>query len=353
MGGDPSEAPVLNSDEIGQLRERLRPFLKQHGIEGDFTLAALPGGANNRVFRLTQAGREFALKSYFQNPGDPRDRFGAERAFYELLWRHGVRRTPEPLAWEAEQRAGLFEFVNGRKLDAGEVDRERVGEALAFVVELNQCRAVAGAAAVPVASEACFSVAEHLALIGQRVARLQQIEATTELDQEAAAFAREQLMPEWRRLADAISKSAGAMLGKGLGTGERCLSPSDFGFHNALLPADGRLRFFDFEYAGWDDPAKLVCDFFCQPQLPVAHGEWDTFVGPLARALGQEESLPARARLLLPVYQVKWCCIMLNDFVRADRARRDFAGVGGRKAVQLARAREALRAAVQERDCQA
>ena len=37
-----------------------------------------------------------------------------------------------------------------------------------------------------------------------------------------------------------------------------------------LAGRDGRLWFIDFEYAGWDDPAKTVCDFFCQPGLPGA-----------------------------------------------------------------------------------
>ena len=48
----------------------------------------------------------------------------------------------------------------------------------------------------------------------------------------------------------------------------RCLSPSDFGFHNALLrgrpgvPGARDWVFLDFEYFGWDDPAKTV-PIFC------------------------------------------------------------------------------------------
>jgi hypothetical protein len=125
----------------------------------------------------------------------------------------------------------------------------------------------------------------------------------------------------------------------------RCLSPSDFGFHNALLTADG-LKFFDFEYAGWDDPAKLCCDFFCQPQLPVALTHWELFVNGLAVALGAKD-LPARARLLVPAYQIKWCCIMLNEFLRGEQSRREFALGGGaaeeRKRIQLDKAQAALR----------
>ncbi|CAM2066784.1 Phosphotransferase [Sulfidibacter corallicola] len=39
-------------------------------------------------------------------------------------------------------------------------------------------------------------------------------------------------------------------------------SPSDFGFHNTLKNGDNTLYFLDFEESGWDDPAKLLADFF-------------------------------------------------------------------------------------------
>ena len=39
------------------------------------------------------------------------------------------------------------------------------------------------------------------------------------------------------------------------------ISPSDFGFHNALRTNTGPV-FFDFEFSGWDDPAKTIIDFF-------------------------------------------------------------------------------------------
>ena len=41
---------------------------------------------------------------------------------------------------------------------------------------------------------------------------------------------------------------------------ERCISPSDFGLHNAIRTA-ADIRFIDFEFAGWDDPAKALVNF--------------------------------------------------------------------------------------------
>ena len=331
-----------NSTAVKTLREKVSPFITKHGVTSGYTLQPLPGGANNRVYRLRAEGGDRALKVYFQNPADPRDRFRAEHAFYRHLWQQGVRRTPEPLGWDTENRLGLFSFVDGRKLRAEEINEAAVRQALDFIVEANRDRS--SAQDVPVASEACFSLAEHLGVVERRVLRLQNITGETEVDQAAAVFVREELNPTWEKIQTAIRAQAGSTLNDEVPKTARCLSPSDFGFHNALLTADG-LKFFDFEYAGWDDPAKLCCDFFCQPQLPVALAHWDLFVNGLATALGAT-NLPARAKLLLPAYQIKWCCIILNEFLRGEQSRREFAlGDGAaeeRKRMQLDKARAAL-----------
>ena len=327
-----------------EFRGRVTPFLRTHGFAADFVIEPVAGGGNNRVYRVQSAARAGLLKAYFQNPADPRDRFGTERAFYEFLWRSGVRRTPEPLGWEGAERLGLFTFVNGRKLRTEEITVESVGQALEFVGELNRMRTSPEARQQPLASEACFSTAEHLACVERRVARLEQIEAATALEREVAAFVASELKPTWRSLSATLSQAPKA--DEPLPPAQRCLSPSDFGFHNALLAEDGRLRFFDFEYAGWDDPAKLVCDFFCQPQVPVDFCHRDAFLARLAQALELDATFSDRARRLQPAYQVKWCCIMLNDFVRGDAERRDFAkgatDADERRRDQLEKARQGL-----------
>lgn len=336
---------MLNSATVPpDFRQRVTPFLQANGFAGEVVIEPVAGGGNNRVYRVQTAARTGLLKAYFQNPADPRDRFGTERAFYEFLWRSGVRRTPEPLGWDGAERLGLFTFVDGRKLRAEEITAESVGQALEFIAELNRERTNAAAGQLPLASEACFSVADHLACVERRVARLDQIESATDLGREAAAFVANELKLAWRSVSAALSQ--GPQADESLPPAQRCLSPSDFGFHNALLAEDWRLRFFDFEYAGWDDPAKLACDFFCQPQVPVDFRHRDDFLARLAQALELDAAFFDRARRLQPAYQVKWCCIMLNEFVRGDRDRRDFAkgatDADERRRDQLEKARQGL-----------
>ena len=93
------------------------------------------------------------------------------------------------------------------------------------------------------------------------------------------------------------------------------MSPSDFGFHNAFRSPNG-VKFFDFEFAGWDDPAKAVVDFSLQPRMPVAPELAKLFFKSVAPYGG--EQLKTRSAVLGPILRLKWLCIMLS-VLRPDR----------------------------------
>lgn len=333
---------------LKELPEQFQSFLRGRGLESATPVIALKDGGNNQVYRLPGPREDYVLKRYYQDPGDPRDRFKTERVFYELLWQGGVRVIPEPCAWDEPGRSGLFTFVPGRKLTSGEITQERVNQAAQFIISINALRGQAAAGSIAAASETGWSVAEQTGGIARRVQVLLQIAPESELDAKARAFARDELLPVWQAVEAGIAMQCGSnrQLDQRLDVSQRCLSPSDFGFHNALQVEGAGLHFIDFEYAGWDDPAKLVCDFFCQPQVPVGFEFWDFFAETVAAGLGDTSGLPGRAKMLLPAYQVKWCCIILNHFVKGGKARREFAHGSAQetaKAAQLEKARRLLK----------
>jgi Phosphotransferase enzyme family len=294
--------------------------LQRAGWGDDIRLEPLGVTGNNHVLLAQAADRTFLVKQYFQHPDDPRNRFETERAFYTFLWDANFRSVPEPIAWYPEERLALLEFVRGEKPTAARP--ELVEEALGFLIDINRRRDASSANSLPLASEACFSVAEHLATVDRRIERLRKILPESSRHEAAIAFVRERLAPAWMALRRETERAMPEK-DRTLAQSERWISPSDFGFHNTIRSADGRLRFFDFEYAGWDDPAKTVCDFFCQPAVPVPNEWLRTVLDKLRGAFGGDD-LAARVALLLPVYQTKWCCIMLNDFLPAGNQRRVF-----------------------------
>jgi hypothetical protein len=333
---------------LEDFRAAILPFLRQHGFAADAELSLLRGGANNRVFRVQDANQSAVLKQYFRNPNDPRDRFQAERAFYDFISANKIAGTPTPLGWESEIRAGLFSFVFGRKLTPAEINAAAVRTAAEFIVALNRHRTSEPAKRVLVASEACFTISQHLDCVDRRVVRLREMRPQEAIDFEAQTFVQQKLEPAWlrtRQRIEELAKSRGLNLATELSESLRCLSPSDFGFHNALKENES-LKFFDFEYAGWDDPAKLICDFFCQPELPASREYWNDFAAQISASFPADQNLAARAELLYPAYQIKWCCIILNDFVKTEASRREFSlgEMSGpqRKKSQLEKARAAI-----------
>lgn len=308
-------------------------------------LTPLPGGANNRVYRIDAGGRALVLKQYFHAPEDTRDRLGAEFALSSFAWRNGVLCLPKPIAADFERHLGLYSFVDGRKLEAGEIDEAAVEQALTFALALDALREHRDSATLPTGSEAVFRLGDHLALVEQRVRRLGRIDVGDALQADAARLVSQALMPAWDRIAArarAEAGRAGIAHDAEIPAGERTISPSDFGFHNALRGSDGTIRFIDFEYAGWDDPAKLVGDFFNQVAVPVPRKFYAGFADRFAAARPRAGLHRRRFDLLLPVYGIKWVCIMLNDFLPAGEKRRRFAAGEDRRAAQLDKARAAI-----------
>lgn len=309
-------------------------------------LTQLAGGKNNRVFRIETDGLPLILKSYHHDPRDSRDRLGAEWSFLSYAWERGVRTIPRPLACDAAAHAALYSFVSGRKLPAGEIDGAAVDAAATFVAAVNV--APRNVHALAAASEACFSLDDHLATIRRRVVRLEHLDPQAPHRNEAEAFVHGQLAPAWARVETAVRASAdkaGLGVAAAIDATEMIVSPSDFGFHNALASDDGRITFIDFEYAGRDDPAKLACDFFCAPEIPVPLRLRASFQQALAERIGLADSFIRRADILLDAYRIKWICIMLNDFLPVAAARRAFSVLGERSErcrAQLRRAEDKL-----------
>jgi len=307
-------------------------------------LAAVPFAAsgNNRVFAVNAGERRYAAKVYFRHPADNRDRLQSEYAFLSCAVRAGIQCVPKPVACDALNGIGVYEYIEGRKLEAAEIDAGCVDQAAQFILQLNRKSAHEAGRDLPNASEACFSINEHFAMVDGRIARLAGVGTADALDREAGEFVAA-LTARWQQAKAQILRGAQAAgIEPGAMLAERCISPSDFGFHNALATSDRGICFIDFEYAGWDDPAKLAGDFFSHPAVAVDAAHFDRFVETAMAYSANPAALASRARIMLPVFQVKWCCIILNEFLPDSAQRRRFADptrdVATRKREQLAKA---------------
>lgn len=284
-------------------------------------LEAIGGGRNSQVFRLQAAdGQSYALKAYFRHPGDSRDRLGTEFEALSFLWDQGFRTVPRPVAFDADQALGLYEFIDGARPTAP--TPEDIETAVAFLGNLRPLGALPQARVFAPASEACFSFQAVADSIRGRFDRLASVEPDLAHSSGLSAFLEQELRPAWRSLLAECQRTT-PDFGSELSMADRVLSPSDFGFHNALR-RDGGLVFLDFEYFGWDDPAKLVSDFLLHPGMELTVELRRQFAESLLDRLAID-GLRRRARLAFPLFGIKWCLILLNEFLPGPLNRRVFA----------------------------
>lgn len=320
--------------------EGIKELLLKIGLNTKYYLIPLKGGRNNRAFKLICDSREFFLKEYFYSPADPRDRLNHEFSFAKFAWSNGIHSVPEPLAMVPNHRLALYEFIAGKNANYRPTTTNDIRQATDFILSVNNYRASDSAEKLPQASEACFSMNGHINNTAIRVKRLSQIEVDDDYDAIAKQKIDRRLLPLWDEVMKNIDvqRKKNPFIDKTLSTDQRWISPSDFGFHNAIEEVDGQLRFIDFEYAGWDDPAKLLCDFANQPDRILESSLTLNFIRYITAADANPEFLQYRYALLEPLYQIKWACIILNDFLPFGSQRREFTNlenVKAQKKVQL------------------
>jgi Ser/Thr protein kinase RdoA (MazF antagonist) len=271
------------------------------------------GGRNNRIFKLRGQSGSAALKVYYRGSQDRRDRFAAERSFYEIVAKRDVA-APQLLDCDQQLGVSLLSWIEGEPVGEPIGDKE-IGAVAGFLAGVNE---PVPAEEVPfTASEACFSTAEHFQLLEQRIAKLQNAASQAPV---LTHFLDSNLAPFVARVRQSLATNSKAEF-RSMDR-RHIFSPGDFGLHNAMRGADGTIVFFDFEYSGWDDPVKTVADVFLQPEKPV---EWK-FLPSFCAQLHAWPGLEERVRLWLPFFAAKWAVILLGPAAKDAAQRRKFAG---------------------------
>jgi Phosphotransferase enzyme family len=296
------------------------------------SITGVRGGRNSRVYRVTIGDESFALKQYFRHQGDHRDRMQTEFTALQFMQAAGIAAIARPIASSPSADCALVEWIEGTPIPPDSIDREELEQGVHFLLALRaRSRAQRGEWNAP-ASEARFSVEQVLENVENRLAELSRSARVGRCGERFDRFFREELepaVPAIRKWAMNASKVTGVDFSTEIPIPDRTLSPSDFGFHNALRKPSGEVVFLDFEYFGWDDPAKMICDFILHPAMQVTADDKRRFVRQLLDGMADVKLLAERVEVLYPVFGLKWVLILLNEFLPEHLLRRQFAGIGG------------------------
>lgn len=300
---------------------------------GAAPVVPMGGGANSRVFRLESASGPVVLKAYVRPTMDGASRLEVEFSALRLLEGFGIENVPKAMAADTELQVAAYGLIAGEPPDpfgAGEAD---VDELAGFILRLLDFRGRPECREVPPAAEARYSLAGVARNIRARLERLEEAvraecgaEDDAEQYLEGLPMLREFLDHEFSPALSMVAENARLALGEAAFKAElpvyrRILSPSDFGLHNSLRMPGGRLAFVDFEYFGFDDPAKTVSDVCLHPAMNLSAPLRLRFAHAVLGRLEKDYGAWERFRAAMPLFGLKWCLILLNVFLPGHRPR--------------------------------
>ena len=303
----------------------------------------LPTAGNNRLNRAVFTdGRELALKRYFlsEKKADSWNRGEREYAALDFLWQNGIRSVPEPFAFDDKRQIGAYSFLAGRRPASSEISEADIDALSAFSLRLFRLsESEDGVRWKGFASDARRSAGDYPKGLERRVGELSMAlkaephykgAPSPAVWRDARIFWEEEFQPLYQiALAQFQARSQREGIDLAAPIEKLLLSPSDFGFHNILKQdADGELKQIDFEYFGWDDPAKFLSDFFHHAGQNISWSFRWRFLNNLRRELSAEWDFWRRWELVVDLVGLEWLAIVLNVIVPETMLRKLFANPG-------------------------
>jgi hypothetical protein len=325
---------MLSEQPLAHYRQLAQRMIGQDVIDMKF----IGGGRNSRAYKTIFPDINYVFKVYIKNEMDQRDRLGTEFSSLRFLENCGLNKVPKAIVADPENNCAVYEYINGGKIAYGNITDQDIDQAVLFLSKLESFKQYAVGENIAAASEACFSVSAIWENIDKRCKDLSISVRNEEAYPELSDYFLRQFNPAMKQIeAWCRRKLEEASLAPDteLDLADRTLSPSDFGFHNALRRLDGELIFLDFEYFGWDDPAKMVVDMLHHPGMVLSLSAKRRFVKGILKHFHDYPKLMERIAIVYPLYGLKWCLILLNEFLPDRLLLRKFAGVNTEDARSL------------------
>jgi|APSaa5957512535_1039671.scaffolds.fasta_scaffold24530_3 hypothetical protein len=284
-----------------------------NSIDSVFSVKEISGRANSKIFKIITKNQKYALKLYPSKKFDKRERLLVEFETLTALHQYQVCNTPKPIKKSSDLNIALYEWIDGVILR--EVGVKEVFDALYFIQSLKDVSNFKNNISNRLASEACLSAKELVLQIEHRFKKLSEVDIKEEPG--LHKFLNSQFKPVFDRLKNRVNKNWKVpwSYDKDLMKELQVLSPSDFGFHNAIHIDNNKIIYIDFEYFGWDDPVKLTSDFIWHAGMDVSSKAQDNWLKGMNKIFIADDNFSERFRMYHPLYGLRWSMILLNEFL--------------------------------------
>lgn len=274
------------------------------------------GRGNSGVAKASlHDGRSLAVKIYSDDLHH--DRLQSEYEGYLLIRDSAVKNVPESVVRSKDLNIAAYSWIEGEPINIP--NEKDIDEAIVFVDKLFQLSRGQRAQNFQNASAAIFS---GQSATQQMLRRIELLQRDCVQGSPLAKYLKKELSPMSEEILKSTKREWSGPLGYSdiIPRSGCTLSPSDFGFHNAIRTPANEIVFLDFEYFGWDDPAKLMGDFLLHPGMGLTSELGYRWIVGVKKIFG-DESLRRLARLW-PTLQMLWCLIVLNVYIKEVVYRR-------------------------------
>lgn len=250
-------------------------------------------GRNNFVYSFREKNKIKIIKIFRDN-----ERFIKELNFLKYLRKININNVPKIEIYDQKNKFYVSDYIKGHKLK--KITKKEILLCLNFIKKINSRKPK-----FDNATDACLSLYDHCRIVEEKINLVKKIKIKDKKIVNILLIS----SSEFQRIKKNLNNGEFNFYKK-LKKSETILSPSDFGFHNIKFNKN-KLLFFDFEYSGMDDPIKLVCDFFCQPDYIIDITYFDYF---LKNLITKKDYLKKKTafKLLLKLHSIKWICILIK-----------------------------------------
>ena len=306
----------IDNSILGDISDREMKYIANSIYKGPINdIEKMNGRGNSRMYKLSTSKGNVVLKDYPDLLNDTRKRLVTEVSALKMI--ECFNQTPKVLAFNESQNIAIYEWIKGVHLSS--VNDKHILEALMFIEKIQKIK---GRSPCELASEACLS-ARHL--FNQIDDRLRELLLVNNKDLQI--FLNTVFRPLWSQTKEWSNQHwPSDNIINDLPISMQALSPSDFGFHNALLE-DNKLYFLDFEYFGRDDPVKLMADFVWHPGMNLSNSQKTIWVNGVFEIFTKDLNIHTRFHAAWPVYGLRWSLILLNEFLKDGWQKRVYANI--------------------------
>lgn len=281
------------------------------GSESGWSSTRQSGGINNHVYLCERGEQTAIVKTFSVHDTSPSDRFKAEVEFLRYSAACANAYVPKVIHIEPDNRLLVMEQLQGsRYSDAYAPTPPDIQRAADYLRRLTSNVDLAKKHVSQRAAEGFLSLTDHLNNVSGRLAEMTTSHLPPTQQQQALNLLRVLKETFLRVEQNTRNDIESGTVEDAIDTDMLCPSPSDFGFHNAIACSQGAV-FYDFEFAGWDDPAKAVADFFLQPRIPIGLKYMRLFEESVATVM-PVDVLRTRIEYLGPILHLKWATIILS-----------------------------------------